>query len=113
MPSLNLPTTVQTFAYLNILQKHTAMRKQKAGDLAKKAKRYLGKELTILLLDEQLYVNREIICRFENWHSIGFKDGAEMDVKQYAELIDMEDNKKYTLSLKLVVEEFEKVLLKV
>jgi hypothetical protein len=90
------------------------MKKQKAIDLGKKAKTFLGQELKLTLVDDHLNPTKEVICRFEKWNSIAFKgNGTQLDLKPYAELIDLDNDRKYTVSLKTVVEVFEKALRKV
>ena len=90
------------------------MKRQKIKGLTEQARKYLGQEIRIAVLDDKLVAVNHPTCRFEGWTSITFTEsGTEPDIKTLADLLDLENDKKYSVSLKTLVEAFEKKAKKV
>jgi hypothetical protein len=89
------------------------MKRQKLKELTEQARKFLGHEIRVTVMDDKLIAVNEMMCRFEGWTCITFTGkGAEPDLKPLAELIDLENDTKYSVSLKTIVEEFEKKIKK-
>lgn len=86
------------------------MKKDKAQDLVNRAKNYIGRVITMTILDENNSVKKEAMTKFTDWASISMNEkGAEPNIQLYAKMVDTSDNSVYSPSLKSVIEYFEQI----
>ena len=87
------------------------MKRKNAKDLIERAKKYMGHDISIKILDQKGNLKETVTSRFSDWAAVSLMEiEGKPDVKLYAKLIDnTHSDITYCPPLKSVVEEFERL----
>lgn len=83
------------------------MNKDQAKQLADRAQSYIGRQITLNILDQQMELKKQVECTFTDISSISITErGDQPNIELYAILEDIKSNEMLTHSLKSVVDSF-------